>query len=167
MNKVLFSSIILSFSLCLIQTSLFSHIPFFLITADFLLVYTTYLAIHNGARFSMFLSFASGVFLDFMSISPLGLSSFILVVISFFLGQLHGKYDLNHFLVPFVLAIIAMLAKLGLLVLLHFLFGSTIRTYNVHEGRFWIEVTLNITFAPILFFVLNKFPTFFKTMAEI
>ena len=167
MNKVLISSILLSFSLCLIQTALFSHIPFFLITADLLLVYTTYLAIHNGSRFSMCLSFASGLFLDFMSIAPLGLSSFILVFISFFLGQLHGKYDLNHFIVPFILAILAMLTKLGLLFFLHFLFGSMVRTYNVYEGQFWIETSLNITFAPALFFVLNRFPTLFKGISEV
>ena len=167
MNKLLFSSITLSFFLCLIQTSLFAHIPFFLITADLMLVYTTYLAIHNGSRISMFMSFGSGLFLDFMSTSPLGLSSFILVFISFFLGKLHGKYDLNHFVVPFVLAILAMLTKLGLLVLLHFLFGSTIRIYNMYEARFWIEVILNISFAPLLFFALNRFPTFFKSMSEI
>jgi len=167
MNKVLLSSIILSILLALIQTSLFAHIPFFLITADLLLIYTTYLAVHNGSRVSMFLSFASGIFLDFMSISPLGISSFILVFISFFLGKLHGKYDLNHFIVPFVLAILAMLAKLCLLFLLHFLFGSTIRVYNLYEGRFWIEATLNFAFAPVLFFVLNRFPTFFKTPSEL
>ena len=167
MNKVLISSIMLSLLLCLIQTSLFSHIPFFLITADLFLVYTTYVAINNGSRFAMLLSFAFGLFLDFMSISPLGLSSFILVFISFFLGQLYGKYDLSHFLVPFVLIIIAMLAKLALLFLLHFLFGSMIRTYNIYEVRFWIEASLNLVFAPILFFVLNKFPTFFKSMSEL
>jgi len=167
MNKVVLFSSILSLSLCLIQTSLFSHIPFFLITADLLLVYTTYMAIYNGSRFSMCLSFASGLFLDFMSISPLGLSSFILVFISFFLGKLHGRYDLSHFIVPFVLAVISMLAKLGLLFLLNFLFGSMIRTYNIYEGKFLIEVALNLIFAPILFFVLNKFPSAFTTLSEV
>ena len=167
MNKVLVSSIILSILLVLIQTSLFAHIPFFLITADLLLIYTTYLAIRNGSRFSICLSFASGIFLDFMSISPLGISSFILVFISFFLGKLHGKYDLNHLIVPFVLAILAMVTKLTLLFLLHFLFGSMIRVYNIYETKFWIEVALNFAFAPILFFVLNRFPTFFKTPGEV
>ena len=167
MKKIIISSSILSISLILIQTSLFSHIPFFLITADLLLVYMTFVAINNGSRFAMIIGFISGVFLDFMSLSPLGLSSFILTFISFFLGKLHGRYNLTHFIFPFLLTLIATFAKFFLLILLYFLFGSTVKTYSFFEPYFWIELLLNLTFAPILFFTLNRFPKFFKSMRDV
>ena len=94
MQKVAISSSIVAVILVLIQTALFSHIPFFHITADLLLVFITFVAINNGSRLAMLLGFASGVLLDFMSISPFGLSSFILTFIAFFLGKLPGNYTL-------------------------------------------------------------------------
>lgn len=87
MKKIAISSSILMLCLSLIQTALFSHIPFFLITADLALVYIVFVAIHNGSRSAMLLGFATGLFLDFMSLSPLGLSSFILTFIAFFFGK--------------------------------------------------------------------------------
>ena len=167
MKKLIISSTILSICLILIQTSLFSHIPFFLITADLLLVYITFVAINNGSRFAMIIGFLSGLFLDFMSLSPLGLSSFILTFISFFLGKLYGRYNLTHFIFPFLLTLIATFAKVFLLILLSFLFGSSIKTYSFYENSFWIELILNLTFAPIIFFTLNRFPSFFKSMRDV
>lgn len=166
MKKVIISSTILSLCLVLIQTALFSHIPFFLITADLVLVYMTFVAINNGSSFAMILGFASGLLLDFLSISPLGLSSFILTFLSFFLGKLHGRYNLSHFSFPFILTLVATFTKVLLLILLSFFFGSSIKTYNLYTPPVWIETALNLAFAPLIFFLLNRFPKFFKTIAR-
>lgn len=167
MKKLIISSSLLSICLILIQTALFSHIPFFLITADLILVYITFVAINNGSRFAMIIGFLSGLFLDFVSLSPLGLSSFILTFISFFLGKLYGRYNLTHFVFPFLLTLVATFAKFFLLLLLYFLFGSNIKVYSFYGNPFWIELLLNLTFAPILFFTLNRFPKFFKSARDV
>lgn len=163
MKKVAFFSSIVALILVLIQTALFSHIPFFLITADLLLIFITFVAINNGSRLAMILGFASGLLLDFMSIAPFGLSSFILTFIAFFLGKLHGHYNLTHFIFPFILAVVVTITKFLLLLMLHFLFSTSIRTYSIYDSVFLIELALNIVFAPILFFSLNRFPSFFKS----
>ncbi|MGP1440251.1 MAG: rod shape-determining protein MreD [Treponema sp.] len=163
MKKIVISSSIVALFLILIQTALFSHIPFFLITADLLLIFITFVAINNGSRLAMILGFVSGLLLDFMSIAPFGLSSFILTFIAFFLGKLHGHYNLTHFIFPFILAIIATFAKFLLLLLLHFLFATSIRTYSIYDSVFLIELCLNVLFAPCIFFSLNRFPSFFKS----
>lgn len=163
MKKVAFSSGIVALFLILIQTALFSHIPFFHITADLLLIFITFVAINNGSRLAMILGFASGLLLDFMSIAPFGLSSFILTFIAFFLGKLYGHYNLTHFVFPFILAIIVTLAKFLLLLLLHFLFSTSIKTYSIYDTVFLLELALNIVFAPVIFFSLNRFPSFFKS----
>ncbi len=167
MNRVLVSCSIVSILLILIQTALFSHIPFFLVTADLLLVFITFVAINNGSRFAMVLGFISGILLDFMSLSPFGLSSFILIFISFFLGKLYGKYNLSHFSIPFILAIVATGLKFLLLILLHFLFGSAVKVYNIYDKTFLIELILNVLFAPLIFFVLNRFPSLFKSLGDV
>ena len=164
MKKIAISSSIIMLCLSLIQTALFSHIPFFLITADLALVYIVFVAIHNGSRSAMLLGFATGLFLDFMSLSPLGLSSFILTFIAFFLGKLYGRYNLNHILFSFVLTLLATFTKAILILLLYFLFGSAIKVYSLYESTFWIELALNLIFAPLLFVILNRFPTFFKSL---
>ena len=163
MKKVAISSSIVAVVLILIQTALFSHIPFFHITADLLLVFITFVAINNGSRLAMILGFASGLLLDFMSISPFGLSSFVLTFIAFFLGKLHGHYNLTHFIFPFILAIVATVVKFFLLLLLHFLFSASIKTYSIYDSVFLIELALNILFAPCIFFPLNRFSSFFKS----
>lgn len=163
MQKIAISSTIVAVLLILIQTTLFSHIPFFLITADFLLIFIGFVAINNGSRLAMLLGFASGLLVDFMSISPFGLSSFILTFVAFFLGKLHGHYNLSHFIVPFILSFILTFVKFLLLLLLHFLFGTSIKTYSIYSSVFLIELALNVVFAPCLFFTLNRFPTFFKS----
>ncbi len=163
MKKVAISSSIVALLLVLIQTALFSHIPFFHITVDLSLIFITFVAINNGSRLAMILGFTSGLLLDFMSISPFGLSSFVLTFIAFFLGKLHGNYNLTHFIFPFILAILATFVKFLLLLLLHFLFSASIKTYSIYDSVFFIELILNIIFAPILFFSLNHFPSFFKS----
>lgn len=163
MQKIAISSSIVAVLLILIQTTLFSHIPFFLITADFLLIFIGFVAINNGSRLAMLLGFVSGLLVDFMSISPFGLSSFILTFVAFFLGKLHGHYNLSHFIVPFILSIILTFIKFLLLLLLHFLFSASIRIYSIYDSVFLIELVLNVLIAPILFFSLNRFPTFFKS----
>ena len=163
MQKIAISSSIVAVLLILIQTTLFSHIPFFLITADFLLIFIGFVAINNGSRLAMLLGFVSGLLVDFMSISPFGLSSFILTFVAFFLGKLHGHYNLSHFIVPFILSITLTFIKFLLLLLLHFLFGTSIRIYSIYDSVFLIELVLNVLIAPILFFSLNRFPTFFKS----
>lgn len=163
MQKIAISSSIVAVLLILIQTTLFSHIPFFLITADFLLIFIGFVAINNGSRLAMLLGFVSGLLVDFMSISPFGLSSFILTFVAFFLGKLHGHYNLSHFIVPFILSFILTFIKFLLLLLLHFLFGTSIKIYSIYSSVFLIELALNVVFAPCLFFTLNRFPTFFKS----
>jgi hypothetical protein len=163
MQKVAISSSIVAVILVLIQTALFSHIPFFHITADLLLVFITFVAINNGSRLAMLLGFASGVLLDFMSISPFGLSSFILTFIAFFLGKLHGNYNLTHFIFPFILAIVATFVKFLLLLFLHFLFSTSIKTYSIYDSVFLIELALNTLLAPCIFLLLNRFPSIFKS----
>ena len=162
MKKVVISSSVVALFLVLIQTALFSHIPFFHITADLLLIFITFVAINNGSRFAMILGFVSGLLLDFMSISPFGLSSFVLTFIAFFLGKLYGHYNLTHFIFPFILAIVSTMIKFLLILLLHFLFSATIKTYSIYDSVFLIELFLNIFFAPCIFFSLNRFPSFFK-----
>jgi rod shape-determining protein mreD len=163
MQKVAISSSIVAVLLILIQTALISHIPFFLITADLLLIFISFVAINNGSRFAMILGFTSGLLLDFMSISPFGLSSFILTIVAFFLGKLHRHYNLTHFIFPFIIAIVATFIKFLLLLLLHFLFSSSIKIYSIYDSIFLIELALNVAFAPCLFFCLNHFPSFFKS----
>ncbi|MGP1438048.1 MAG: rod shape-determining protein MreD [Treponema sp.] len=163
MQKIAISSSIVAVFLILIQTAVFSHIPFFLITADLVLIFISFVAINNGSRLAMILGFFSGLLLDFMSISPFGLSSFVLVFVAFFLGKLYGHYNLTHFIFPFILAVLVTFIKFFLLLLLHVLFSASIKTYSVYDSVFLIELALNIVFAPCLFFSLNRFPSFFKS----
>ncbi len=167
MKKVVIASSILIACLILIQTAVFSHIPFFLITADFTLVYIVFVAINNGPRFAMILGFISGLLLDFMSISPLGSSSFIFTFVAFFLGQLYGRYNLNHILFSLVLTLLATFTKAFLIFFLHFLFGSAVKVYSFYESPFWIELLINLIFAPILFLILNRFPKIFKSVSNL
>jgi len=57
--------------------------------------------------------------------------------------------------------------KFLLLILLHFLFGSAVKVYNIYDKTFLIELILNVLFAPLIFFVLNRFPSLFKSLGDV
>jgi rod shape-determining protein MreD len=101
--------------------------------------------------------FLSGLFIDFISRSPLGLNLFIRTVIGGFTGMIHKSLILDKVFLPIVLCASATLLKALLLFALHFLFAGAVPAYSWTAPLLWKEIALNAALSPFLFKFLRSF----------
>jgi rod shape-determining protein MreD len=141
----------------LIQSTLLSLLTDQHITPDLtlgILVYSSYV---NGTMTGQITGFFSGIFLDFLSASPLGLNTFIRTVIGALAGLIRGTFFLDAVVLPMALCAAATFARAFMLFLLRMLLGSAIEAFSFVEPVFWIELCLNTFTAPLLFGFLKQF----------
>jgi rod shape-determining protein MreD len=151
----------------ILQSSLIARFTLHHYTPDLtlgILVYTAYL---NGTMTGQITGFLSGVFLDFLSMSPLGLFTFIRTIIGALAGLLRGAFFLDRWVLPMVLTGTATLLRALLLFLLRLLFGADIPFYSFVERDFWVSLCLNIFTAPFLFMLLRQFESLLVSGREL
>ena len=162
MSKVIVWTSLTAFFIGLLQTAVFSHIAAIKVTPDLIMLIIVYAAISNGSKVGMVCGFIAGILVDFLSVAPLGLSSFIFTLAGFIIGKFCGMYNVNRVLLPVLLGISAFLFKTGLLFILNLVFGKNIHVYNIFHINFLIELALNTFFAPVVFLFLTMFSSTFK-----
>lgn len=162
MKKVLLFSCIAGFIIILIETAILSHLSFLNTIPDLLLIFVLYISIADGSVYGMVTGFTCGLFLDFLSLSPMGLHSFVLTILSFFVGKLHGRYNVNNFVLPCISVLSATFFKSFLFLFLKILFGNNIKVYNIFGAVFLTELGFNLLLTPFVFFFLGLFPSFFE-----
>ena len=147
MKKVILWTSLSVFFITLLQTAIFSHISFFTVLPDLVLLTVIYIAISNGSLTGLICGFIAGLLADFLSAAPIGLHSFI--------------YNLNKVIFPCILGGLGFVFKVLLLFVLKMLFGQNIHTYNIFSINFAIEAAVNIFFTPFVFLFFNLFPQAF------
>lgn len=150
-------SLVFSFSLLIIETALLSNIFFLPVVPDLLLLCLLFVSFTNGSVSGEIHGFFSGLMLDFLSASPLGLNSLLRTVIGFLTGLLKSTFNADKIFFPAILAAASTLIKAFMLFVLSFLFGSKIAVYNLSESLLWIELCMNTVLAPVLFNFLGLF----------
>jgi rod shape-determining protein MreD len=141
----------------LIQSSLLSRIRVYNAMPDLTLGILVYSAYVNGTMTGQLTGFFSGVFLDFLSMSPLGLFTLIRTVIGALAGLIKGIFFLDSVLLPVALCATATFARALMLFALHVLLGNVIPVYSFTDPVFWVELGLNAITAPFLFGFLRQF----------
>lgn len=162
MKSVILWTSLTTFFISLLQTAVLSHINFLAIIPSFSLILILYIAISNGSFVGLICGFVSGLILDFLSLAPIGLHSFIFTLMGYIVGKLYGRYNLNKVVLPCFLGFFCFAMNTVLLFLLKFLFGNNIHTYNIFSINFLIRIAVNTFFTPIMFFFLDLFPTLYK-----
>ncbi len=161
MKKVVFLTSLTIFFLVLLKTAVFSHLPFFDIHINLILFIIVYVSIINGSITGMLCAFIAGLLLDFLSISPIGLHSFIFTLSAYIIGKFKGVYNMNKFLFPAFLGFSSFLFNVLLVFVLHLIFGENIHIYDIFDLKFLIQLVLNTLFCPLVFLFLQLFPNAF------
>ncbi len=161
MKKVVLWTSLTVFFLVLVKTAVFSHLTFFDIHINLILFIIVYVSILNGSITGMICAFIAGLLLDFLSISPLGLHSFIFTLSAYIIGKFKGVYNMNKFLFPAFLGFATFLFNVLLVFVLHVLFGENIHIYDVFNLKFLIQLAVNTFVCPLIFLFLNLFPNVF------
>jgi rod shape-determining protein MreD len=141
----------------ILQSTLIASIAFLDIIPDLALCILVFSAYVNGTMTGQVSGFFSGLLLDFLSASPLGLNCLIRTLIGAITGIFKGAFFLDIFLMPVLLCAIATIIKAVIIFVLHLIIGPTVPAYSFLSTLFWIEVGLNSLSAPLLFQILKHF----------
>jgi len=152
--------ILLTIFLCLLsgilQSTLIARAAFFNVIPDLALCILVFSAYVNGTMAGQISGFFSGLLLDFLSASPLGLNCLVRTLTGALAGIFKGAFFLDIIFMPLILCGLATLFKVLIIFLLHMIFGTSVPAYSFFSHVIWIELGMNCLCAPILFFLLKK-----------
>ena len=164
--KTFLTCFLFIFSFLFFETAILTNIVFFVVIPDFLLLFTVYVSIHRGSLLGETNGFFSGLFLDILSASPLGLNALLRTIIGFVAGLFFLTLNTNGFFVPVFLGFSATLVKAFLQQILSFFFPNVVYTYDFLNINIWLECIVNELISPVLFFLFSKFRSLSEDPAE-
>jgi rod shape-determining protein MreD len=141
----------------LLQSTLLSRLALFRAVPDLALIIIVYSAYVNGSMTGQLAGFCSGIFLDFLSTSPLGLNMLIRTLAGSLVGLFKGMFFLDFLFLPMILCAAATIFKALVFFLLHLLLAPAVPSYTLFGVTFWVELGLNTFLAPFLFGFLKLF----------
>ncbi len=160
--KKFLAFLLLLVSTALIESSLLSNMIFLPAMPDLLLLILLYISLKNGSLTGELTGFSSGLIIDVLSATPLGLNSLLRTVIGYISGLLHISIETSGFFIPAMLGFIATLLKAFLLLVVSFFYTKDILIYNLFSATLWFECIFNALLAPLVF----KFLSFFKIFSS-
>jgi len=167
MVKKVIWALVFTILAALLQSTILSRFVVYIYAApDFALGILVYTAYVNGTMAGQLTGFFSGVLLDFLSSSPLGLNAFVRTLTGALTGFVKDTFYLDFFFFPMFLCAGATILKAILFFLLHLLFPEAVPTYSLTALTFWIELGLNVITAPLLFGLLRLFGSLLATPKE-
>jgi rod shape-determining protein MreD len=150
-------TVIFSFVAAVLQSTLLRHLALFRVVPDLALCVVVYSAYVNGAMTGQLSGFFSGILIDFISASPLGLNSLIRTLTGALAGLMKGTFFLGAVFLPMILCAAATVLKAAVLFVLHLFFADAVPVYPLASPALWTELFLNALLAPFLFFLLKRF----------
>lgn len=161
MGRVLFWSCFASVFFSLLSATILANIEVLPVVPDLVLLVVLYVSFMNNATLGSSIGFFSGLLLDFLSAAPIGLNACTKAVTGYVTGKLSGKYNLDRFVIPFIMATAATVLKALVICILSLLFGESVVVFSLGEGLFWLELLFNGLSAPLVFGLLGLFPSLF------
>jgi len=150
-------TVVFSIAAAILQSTLIAKMAFFDVKPDLALCVLVFSAYVNGTMVGQVSGFLSGLFIDFLSAAPLGMSSLIRTLIGALAGIFKDSLFLGYVIMPIILCAIATVLKALIMFALHFVMGSAIPAYSFTNILFWIELGMNSLCAPLLFLLLRNF----------
>jgi rod shape-determining protein MreD len=165
MLKSFFSTILTMFCFLILETAVISNLTFLPAIPDFLLIITLFVALNNGSLLAESTGFVSGIMLDFLSASPLGLNALLRTILGFIAGFFHDVLNATSVLLQIIYGAVATVLK-AIIVYLISLFFTGVVSYSLFSQIFLTEVLLNALFTPIIFKFLSLFSDFIIVRPE-
>jgi len=150
-------TVVFSIVAALLQSTVLAKISFLSAVPDLALCVIVFSAYVNGTMTGQVSGFLSGLFIDFLSAAPLGMSSLVRTIIGALTGIFKDSLFLGYVVMPVILCSIATVLKALIMFVIHFFMGNAIPAYSIADTLFWIELGLNALCAPLLFLILRNF----------
>jgi rod shape-determining protein MreD len=151
-------TVILAVIAGLLQSTVLGRIAILNVVPDLALCIVIFSAYVHGTMTGQVSGFFSGLLLDFISASPLGLNCLVRTLIGALTGLFKGAFFLDIFIMPVILCALGTVAKAIILLIISLFMGSAVHIYSITSSVFWIEMGLNAISAPLLFLILKRIP---------
>jgi rod shape-determining protein MreD len=161
MGRVVLWTSFTVFFFALLQAAILSNLAFLPALPDLVLLVIVYVSFMNSTATGMTTGFISGILLDFLSASPVGLNAFTKTLVGYITGKFSGSFNLDRVLTPALMGFSATVLKALITWVLSFFFGPDLIVYRLTGSVFWLEAILNAVCAPLVFALLSRFPALF------
>jgi rod shape-determining protein MreD len=149
-------TVVFSIVAAILQSTVIAKIAFLNVIPDIALCVLVFSDYVNGTMAGQISGFLSGLFIDFLSLAPLGMSSLIRTLIGALVGLFKDSLFLGYVIMPIILCTVATLLKILMMFALHLVIKE-IPVISLNDLRLWIELGLNALCAPLLFLLLRNF----------
>lgn len=162
-KSFLISSLIV-FCAALIESSILSNISFLLVVPDLILICSIYFSTLNGRFYGETNGFISGLILDFLTGTPLGMNCLYRVLIGYLFGLFSESLIVSGIIMPMLTVGIGTILKRLFIILISIFYPKiNLNIYGFISPNFLFEFIANVFLAPIIF----KFLSFFKKFLSI
>lgn len=164
MTKSFLISILILFCTTIIESSILSNISFLLVVPDLLLICCVYFSLLNGKMYGETTGFVSGLFLDFITGTPLGFNCIYRLILGYLFGFFTQTVIISGIIMPVLSVAVATLLKRVCVIVLTILYPNiNFSIYGFVSNQFLFEFIENIILAPVVF----KFLSLFKSSLSI
>ncbi|MBQ4378220.1 MAG: rod shape-determining protein MreD [Treponema sp.] len=139
------------------ETAILSNMLFLPSVPDLILIISLYLSVHNGKIFGVSSGFVSGLFLDFLSVSPFGLHSLLRTVIGYLAGIFNKTLNMQGIFLPVLIGFSATIFKTLLIFIISVFFPDSVVPYSLLSRSFLFELAANSILTPFVFKFLDIF----------
>ena len=157
MTRSIIWTVVFSTVAGILQSTVLENIEILKVVPDIALCILVFSAYVNGTMTGEVSGFFAGLFIDFISQTPLGLNCLYRTIIGALAGLFKGALFLDYFFMPVILCSLATIIKAVIIFLLKLVMNLPIQTYSLASSTFWIELGYNAICAPLIFLLLRNF----------
>ncbi|HNY16100.1 MAG TPA: rod shape-determining protein MreD [Treponemataceae bacterium] len=161
MGRVIFWTIVTVLFMSLLEAAVLSNLAFLPVMPDLVMLVIVYVSFMNSSAVGSTTGFFSGLLLDFLSASPIGLNAFTKTVTGYVAGKFAGAFNLDKIVIPALMGLGATVLKALVTWILSFFFGPSVIAYRLIGFGLWLEIVANVVCAPLIFALLAQFPSLF------
>ena len=161
MGRVIFWTIVTVLFMSLLEAAVLSNLAFLPVMPDLVMLVIVYVSFMNASTIGSTTGFISGLLIDFLSASPIGLNAFTKTVTGYVAGKFAGAFNLDRIVIPALMGLGATVLKAVVTWILSFFFGPSVIAYRLIGFALWLEIVANVVCAPLIFALLAQFPSLF------
>jgi rod shape-determining protein MreD len=155
--KLAIGATIILFCALLLQATFLNFIAIDGIKPDLTLMIIIFLGFRKGSITGQVSGFFTGLFEDFISLSPLGFSSLVKTSIGFIYGLVEGGFVIDMVVVPVIFLAVGTIIKGILSWVFILIFSLPAGGVSIFSLKFFIEIIYNMVTAPFIFAFLRLF----------
>jgi len=147
----------------ILQTNILSFFSIHAVLPDFSYIVLVYFAFMYGTMPGQISGFASGLVIDFISLSPFGFNAFVRTVCGHIIGRFKGAILLDVILLPMALVALSMVLKSLAILLLSPIVGIPSIIPRLFSLQGLIEFLFTAIVSPLIFWPLRGIHNFLQS----